>query len=234
MFAVGAAGTIQYYDGTVWNPMPSGTTQYIRSVWGSSARDVFAVGAIGMVLHWDGSGWSGRPSGTTRNLQAVWGSSADDVFAVGAVGTILEARARPAYGGICAAPVPLYCAPTLDPYNGDTGGGTATFASYSCPSGRPTTGPEVFYRLDCPVTGTVTVRLTPAEADLDLILIGEDTADPERGCDPTRCLAASQQDGLAVEEVTFASTRDARYYAVVDGYAGAVSGYTLEIVCAKQ
>jgi len=30
------------------------------------------------------------------------------------------------------------------------------------------------------------------------------------------------------------ATRDARYYAVVDGYDGAVSGYTLEIACAKE
>ena len=62
------------------------------------------------------------------------------------------------------------------------------------------------------------------------VIIGEDAADPERGCDPAQCVAASQHGGLAVEEVAFDSTRDARYYAVVDGYDGAVSGYTLEIV----
>jgi len=38
----------------------------------------------------------------------------------------------------------------------------------------------------------------------------------------------------AVEEVTFASAKGTRYYAVIDGYSGAVSGYTLEILCAKQ
>jgi len=34
--------------------------------------------------------------------------------------------------------------------------------------------------------------------------------------------------------VTFPSKQDDRYYAVVDGYDGAVSGYTLEIVCTKE
>jgi len=52
--------------------------------------------------------------------------------------------------------------------------------------------------------------------------------------DPTHYIAASHNAGLAIKEVTFASTQDARYYAVVDGYTGAVSGYTLEIVCAKE
>ena len=92
----------------------------------------------------------------------------------------------------------------------------------------------MLYRLDCPVTGTVTMRRTPAKAGLDLIIIGEDTADPQGGCDSTHCIAASQTDGLAVEEVTFPSKQDDRYYAVVDGYDGAVSGYTLEIVCTKK
>jgi hypothetical protein len=104
----------------------------------------------------------------------------------------------------------------------------------ACPGARPTTGSEVFYRLDCPVTGTVTVRLTPAEADLDLIVVAADGGDPQGGCDPTRCVAASQAAGLAVEEVTFESQKDVRYYAVVDGYGGAAGAYSLEILCAKQ
>ncbi|MBI5480726.1 MAG: hypothetical protein HY906_17845, partial [Deltaproteobacteria bacterium] len=236
VFAVGEWGTILHYNGSAWSPMASGTTRWLYGVWGSSATDVFAVGSGGTILHYNGSAWSPMTSGTTQNLWGVWGSSATDVFAVGSAGTILQlSGARPTlYGGPCASPVPLYCAQMLDPFVGSNALRTPAFDSYSCPGARSTTGAEVFYRLDCPVTGTVTVRLTPAEADLDLIIVGEDTADPERGCDPTHCIAASQQPGLAIEEVTFASTRDARYYAVVDGYAGAVSGYTLEIVCAKE
>jgi hypothetical protein len=240
VFAVGEGGTILHYDGSTWSSMTSGTTQILLAVWGTSGQDVFAVGGDGTILHFDGSTWSAMTSGTTLALYGVGGTSGSDVFAV-AFGTILRVRSRlpEPYGGACASPILLYCAASPDPYYGTSSvGRTAAFDSYgsaaACPGARPTTGTEVFYRLDCPVTGTVTVRLTPAEADLDLIIIGEDPADSERGCDPTRCIATSQQDGLAIEEVTFASTRDARYYAVVDGYAGAVSGYTLEIVCAKQ
>jgi hypothetical protein len=53
-------------------------------------------------------------------------------------------------------------------------------------------------------------------------------------CDVAQCVGASQQSGTALEEVTFAATQGATYYLVVDGYDGAVSGYSLEIDCAKQ
>jgi hypothetical protein len=216
--------------------MTSGTAQNLIGVWGSSASDVFATGVGGVILRYDGSTWSPMRSGTSETLFDVWGGSASDAFAVGSAGTIVPLRGTlpPPYGGICTAPIPLYCSDSFDPYYGYNGTGrTADFDSYGCPSGRATTGNEVFYRLDCPVTGEVTVRLTPVTADLDLIILAEDVADPERGCDPTECIAASQTSGIAVEEVTFTSAKGVRYYAVVDGHEGAVSGYMLEILCAK-
>jgi hypothetical protein len=243
VFAVGDRGTILHYNGVSlsWSPMTSGFSDtLINSVWGSSGSNVFAVDWSGTILHYNGVSWTPMYSGTTKWLWGVWGSSGSNLFAVGLSGTILHLPGGMPQldGGACASPIPLYCAATLDEYLGSNGlGRTAEFDSYgsvtACPGVRPTTGNEVFYRLDCPVTGEVTVRLTPAEADLDLIIIGEDASDPEGGCDPTQCIAASQTNGLAVEEVTFGSEKGQRFYAVVDGYDGAVSGYTLDVRCHK-
>jgi hypothetical protein len=240
VFAVGYAGQKLHFDGVAWRNMTPGDLEYLNGVWGTSAFDVFAVAGDEAILHYDGVRWSPMPWGTGLVLYGVGASKANDVFAVGNAGTVVHLdRAVPTlYGGACAAPIPLYCAPDLDRSVGDTTGRPADHDAYgsvvACAGARPTTGAEVFHRLDCPVTGTVTVRLTPAAADLDLVVVAADASDPQRGCDPTRCVAASQTAGLAVEEVTFASTRGTTYYAVVDGYAGAASGYALEIACAKQ
>ena len=53
-FAVGSAGRIQYFDGTSWSTMSSGTTRDLTAVWGSNPDDVFAVGDS-IVDHWDGT-----------------------------------------------------------------------------------------------------------------------------------------------------------------------------------
>ena len=37
-----------------WAPMPSGTSENLSAVWGSSGSDVFAVGFNGTILHYDG------------------------------------------------------------------------------------------------------------------------------------------------------------------------------------
>ena len=73
-----------------WAPMPSGTTNALYGVWGSSGSDVFAVGQLGTILHCNGSAWSAMSSGTTIILRGVWGSSGSDVLAIGSSGTILH------------------------------------------------------------------------------------------------------------------------------------------------
>jgi hypothetical protein len=240
VFTVGDLGVILHYDGTAWAPMESGTTEQLIDVWGTSGSNVFAVGDMGTILHFDGGAWRPMDSHGTEYLESVHGTPAGDIFVTSYAGDVLRLSNMPTpYGGGCAAPIPLYCTQALAPYYGSNDAGrTALFDAYgalvSCPGARPTTGRETFYRLDCPVAGTVTVRLTPAAADLDLIVLGENEADPRHGCDPTHCVAASHTPGLAMEEVTFAAMRDTRYFVVVDGYDGAVSGYTLEILCAKQ
>ena len=73
-----------------WVPVPSGTTQELRGIWGSSPSDIFAVGTGGAILHYDGSAWASMASPTAVILGGVWGSSETDVFATGDEGTLLH------------------------------------------------------------------------------------------------------------------------------------------------
>jgi hypothetical protein len=81
VFAVGANGTIQHYNGTSWSAMSSGHTIELRSVWGSSGSDVFAVGLSGQITHFNGTAWSSMDSGTTNLITSVWGTSSSNVLA---------------------------------------------------------------------------------------------------------------------------------------------------------
>jgi hypothetical protein len=76
----------------VWTPMTSGTTAYLRAIWGSGPADIFAVGYAGTVIHYDGTGWSPLPQKLhTGFLAGVWGEGpAGDVIAVGHRGAVLR------------------------------------------------------------------------------------------------------------------------------------------------
>ncbi|MFL5600605.1 MAG: hypothetical protein ACJ78I_09435, partial [Gemmatimonadaceae bacterium] len=74
-------------NGTWWSSQTSGSTQLLRSVWGSAGNSVFAVGDNTTILRYDGSTWTaqtvnGTPS-PSMDLTGVWGASASNVFAVG-------------------------------------------------------------------------------------------------------------------------------------------------------
>ncbi len=75
---------------STWEKMDSGTTDYLLSVWGNSAKDVFAVGFNGAILHYDGRVWSRMESGTDVWLLGIWGSSPTNVIAAGQKGRLLN------------------------------------------------------------------------------------------------------------------------------------------------
>lgn len=75
---------------STWNSMNSGTTNDLKSVWGTAATDIYAVGESGTIRHFDGATWKASPSGITNNLNCIWGNSADDIFATGDSGTMLH------------------------------------------------------------------------------------------------------------------------------------------------
>jgi hypothetical protein len=93
--AVGASGVVVRFDGTNQLMMTSGTTEYLRAVWGSSMSSVFAVGDDGTIVHYDGNSsnlWTVMESGVSENIdfEAVWGSSSSNVYAVGDDGTVVR------------------------------------------------------------------------------------------------------------------------------------------------
>lgn len=90
-WAVGDSGTILKWDGTQFQPVPSGVTEALFGVWGSRGDDVWMVGEAGVILHFDGMTVSrvGNPLAGER-LNAIWGRGASEVWAVGGNGTILR------------------------------------------------------------------------------------------------------------------------------------------------
>lgn len=71
VWAVGDQGTILHYDGTLWIPVRSGTTNDLLSVAGRDAKNVWAVGRKGTTLRWNGIAWSILDGKTTLDLNSV-------------------------------------------------------------------------------------------------------------------------------------------------------------------
>jgi len=94
VWAVGAGGIAEHWNGMAWSVVPTPTTLELFSVWGTSATNAWAVGsnaygtaaesATSVILHWDGTSWSTAQTLAATELWSVWGSGANDVWAVGA------------------------------------------------------------------------------------------------------------------------------------------------------
>lgn len=224
VYAVGGGGTVRHYDGTMWRAVTVPTSAQLFAVWGFAPDDVWIVGDGGALLHYDGALWSTYEAGTQALLD-VWGSSSTNVYVVGANGTVRHLEhALPSIGaGACTAAIPLSCETTV--LGGTTASDANDFGSYACGS-RPDTGGEVVYLMEAPMTGDVTVTMTPYDGDLDLAMLS--------ACDASFCLDTSQTSALAPETVTFVATKGQPLYIAVDGFAGAVSAFTLDVSCTKQ
>ncbi|HCX24182.1 MAG TPA: hypothetical protein DHN29_19830 [Cytophagales bacterium] len=80
IYAVGDVGTIIHYDGvddnddgSLWDPMVSGTASSLNGVWIRGVNDIFAVGNSGTLIHYDGQSWESVDIGTDRHLYSIWG-----------------------------------------------------------------------------------------------------------------------------------------------------------------
>jgi hypothetical protein len=88
VFAVGADGTLLYYDGSAWHPQQSGVIANLSGVWRSEDNHVFVVGELGTIVHGRGP-WELVPRLTTKGLTEIWGDSTD-IYVGGAMGTLLH------------------------------------------------------------------------------------------------------------------------------------------------
>ena len=82
-----------------WESVPSGTTENLWDVWGSSATDVWAVGLNGTIVHYDGARWTRSLDSVSYSFRGVWGSGPTDVWAVGHRGLLSGARVIFHYDG---------------------------------------------------------------------------------------------------------------------------------------
>ena len=90
VFAVGASGTFQKFDGQTWSAVPyavtPGPTNTLNSVWGSSASSVWATGTTGLTVLYNGTNLSvNNAAGTLTNgsFNGVHGTNSSTVFSVG-------------------------------------------------------------------------------------------------------------------------------------------------------
>lgn len=137
------------------------------------------------------------------------------------------------YGGIpalscdtppaCAPSGLLTCGGTLTGVS-DEAGSTTDLWSYGCTT-YTYSGPERAFSFVTDRDEPVTLTLSGLSADLDLFV------QTDALCGPSACLTTSISPDASSEEVTFEARAGVPYTIVVDGYAGAVSPYTLTAAC---
>jgi len=79
LFAVGSAGHVIAFDGTLWGLQQTPTQNTLRGVWAAADDDVWAVGERSTVLRWDGLVWLPvpMPAELTSALLDWWGVTGD-------------------------------------------------------------------------------------------------------------------------------------------------------------
>lgn len=83
IFAIGAGGRIQRYNGTAWTTMNSPTSRTLVRISGSGASDVWAVGDS-VLVHYDGTQWTDVPlTFKTSWLASRAPSSLQNLFQLG-------------------------------------------------------------------------------------------------------------------------------------------------------
>ncbi len=124
----------------------------------------------------------------------------------------------------CTIAARLHCGETLSLAN-NGGGSTNSHGAYGGCSEYSYSGPEIAVEFGTVLTEGVTLRVGSLGADLDLLLLETES------CNGTGCLGASVNSETADEAVGFTANAGQRYVAVVDGWEGAVSGFTLTAEC---
>jgi hypothetical protein len=254
IFAVGDAGTILHYDGTIWTPMVSRTSRALYAVAGTGPTDVFAAGDAGTIVHFDGVNWMPVRSKDLSTIRGVW-SSLGATFFVGDQGSIqrfvhtctnTEVHCGDSWDNDCDGLVNCadldcagdafctaggLCQPATDIACNTTTNGSnllraARIDNYAC-SRRPESGREVVYRL-APGTTSVTVTLSGMTADLDLIVVGGTASG---GCDPHGACVGASATTSPTEQVSFTAAAGGSYYVVIDGYQDATSDFAVQVDC---
>jgi hypothetical protein len=123
----------------------------------------------------------------------------------------------------CSTSFALDCSDFNKTTTGSTSG-ASVIDNYACATGE--TGPEKAYPFRVTTDRDITLSLTGTTSDLDLIVLAGNH------CVATAaCVAQSLTVGTGNETVTFRAAANTDYTIVVEGKAGAMGSYTLNIGC---
>jgi murein DD-endopeptidase MepM/ murein hydrolase activator NlpD len=118
----------------------------------------------------------------------------------------------------------LTCGDVVTSSNDAAGSTTGNYA-YGCDTGFVYSGPETAYSFATDLDEPVNVTLTGLTADLDLYAVAG------TACDGDDCIAASSSSETSDEALAFDATAGVEVVLVMDGWEGAMSGYTLTVEC---
>ncbi len=94
------------------------------------------------------------------------------------------------------------------------------------------TGPEIAYVFVPAATGEVELTLAGLQDDLDLtVLVAEPGGPDGPTCNPSACVTQNWDGGPAPETVQFQAFAGQPYIIAIDGWAGAISDFTLTLSC---
>jgi len=255
VYALADLDGVWHYDGIAWSKLSVNSKQSFDAANGTSSTDFFAVEYLGLGLfHYNGIDWAPLrvPAGKTYSVWAIpeiayVGMDKGKILKVDRHLASRETRcsdrwdndgdgllncsdsdcAQDPYceaGGLCQTLNSLSCGAAVA---GSTVGGSPFFERYGC-AARIEQGREIVYRYAASATGNVTVTLTTASGNLDVIVVGTSMTG---GCDPLgSCLAASA-GAEPSKQVTFAATSGAAYYIIVDGVSDAMGTFNLTVSC---
>jgi hypothetical protein len=90
VWAVGDAGLLLHWDGTLWSQVVVDTPSDLISLWGPSGDELLAVGgrANGVLARKDAAGWTLAALAEVSGLNGVWMDAAGEAHIVGIGGTI--------------------------------------------------------------------------------------------------------------------------------------------------
>ncbi len=125
--------------------------------------------------------------------------------------------------GDCEQVQTLTCGDSVSARN-DGAGATTGHWVYGC-GDFIYSGSEIAYEVITDLSEPVTIRVTGLSADLDLMVLSS------AACDGTGCLSESTEPDASDEQVTVNATSAVPLTAVVDGWDGATSDFTLSVSC---
>lgn len=94
IFTNGPGATLYRYDGTQWNPNPTGVKDVVNltKVHGTANTDVWAVGQRGVIAHYDGAAATVKRGNVFSgpNMLGVWASGPNDAWFITNAGTVVH------------------------------------------------------------------------------------------------------------------------------------------------